>query len=77
MQQSGMPYKRLYRSRNQRVIAGVCGGLGDYFGVDPTWVRLFFILFFIAFGSTLLLYIVLWIIVPVGPESPSSFHNLS
>jgi len=40
------PYKKLYRSRKERMIAGVCGGLAEYLGVDPTWIRLLFILLF-------------------------------
>ena len=60
--------KRLFRSRKERMIAGVCGGLGEYFGIDPTWVRLLFILFFFAGGAALLLYVVLWIIVPLNRD---------
>ncbi len=60
--------KRLYRSRTNSMIAGVCGGLGDYFDVDPTWVRLLFILFFfLGVGILALVYIILWIIVPKAP----------
>lgn len=59
--------KKLYRSRKQSMIAGVCGGLAEYFNIDPTWVRLIFILLFFAGGSALLVYIVLWIIVPLEP----------
>ena len=57
---------RLYRSRTNSMIAGVCGGLADYLGVDTTLVRLFFIL--LSFGSggmALLVYFLLWIIVPL------------
>jgi phage shock protein C len=59
------PYKKLYRSRKERMIAGVCGGLAEHFGIDPTWVRLIFILFFFAGGATFLLYLILWLIVPL------------
>jgi phage shock protein C len=55
---------RLYRSTSDRTIAGVCGGLGKYFSVDPTMVRLVFLLLLILGGSGALLYIVLWIVVP-------------
>lgn len=55
--------KRLYRSKN-RMIGGVCGGLGEYFGIDPTLVRLVFVLLFLAYGFGPLLYIVMWVIVP-------------
>lgn len=67
MEESG--FKRLYRSRRERMIAGVCGGLGEYFGIDPTWIRLLFILLFILGGSTLIVYLILWIIVPLAPVS--------
>lgn len=62
-------FKRLYRSRTERMIAGICGGLGEYLDIDPTWIRLIFILFFVLGGSTLLLYIILWIIVPLAPTT--------
>lgn len=61
------PYKRLYRSRKNRMIAGVCGGIADYFNMDPTWVRLLFLLFFFLGGSALLVYLVMWLVVPVEP----------
>lgn len=62
------PYKRLYRSRKEKVIAGVCGGLAEYFAIDPTWVRLAFILLFFLGGSALLIYIIMWLIVPLSPQ---------
>jgi phage shock protein C len=61
------PYKKLYRSRREKVIAGVCGGLAEYFGMDPVWIRLLFILFFFAGGSAFLVYIIMWLIVPLSP----------
>ncbi len=69
MNQLSPPYKKLYRSRKERLIAGICGGLGEHFGTDPTWIRLLFILFFFLGGSTLLLYLIMWIIVPLAPEN--------
>jgi phage shock protein C len=56
--------KRLYRNRSDRMIAGVCGGLGKYIGVDPVWLRLFFILLLFASGIGFWAYLILWIIVP-------------
>ena len=56
--------KRLYRSRSDRQLAGVCGGLGEYFGVDPTIVRLIFIVLALAGGPGLLLYIILALVIP-------------
>jgi phage shock protein C len=56
--------KKLYRSRSDRMIAGVCGGLGEYFGIDPTIVRVIFGVFVLVDGIGLLAYIALWLIVP-------------
>ncbi|OAI48275.1 hypothetical protein AYO45_05160 [Gammaproteobacteria bacterium SCGC AG-212-F23] len=66
-QLSQQPTKKLYRSRKEQIIAGVCGGLAEHFGIDPTWVRLIFILFFFAGGCALLIYLILWLIVPLEP----------
>lgn len=60
----------LYRSRSNRSIAGVCGGLADYFHADPTLLRLL-TLFLILFGGlSIWVYIILWIIIP---EEPATF----
>jgi phage shock protein PspC (stress-responsive transcriptional regulator) len=56
--------KRLYRSRTDRMLGGVCGGLGKYFNVDPSLVRLVFVLLFVFGGSGFLLYLILWIVLP-------------
>jgi len=57
--------KRLTRSRSDRMIAGVCGGLAEYFHVDPTLVRLLFAVgALLGAGSLVLVYIVMWIVVP-------------
>lgn len=55
---------RLYRSRKKRVIGGVCAGLADYFNIDPIIVRILMVVLTIANGVGLLLYIILWIVVP-------------
>ena len=60
--------KRLYRSDSDRVIAGVCGGLGDYFKVDPIWMRIIFIVLLFGGGFSLLLYVLMWLIVPLAPK---------
>ena len=57
--------KRLYRSKKNRMIGGVCGGIGEYFNVDPTLIRLVWILFLFAGGAGLLAYIIAWIIIPL------------
>jgi phage shock protein C len=63
--------KRLYRSRNEEMIAGVCGGLAEYLNVDPTVIRLVFLLLLFAGGGGLFLYVVLWVIMPLEPVSDS------
>ena len=61
--------KRLYRSRKDRMLAGVCGGIGEYFNLDPTLIRLVFVLLIlISWGTGLIAYLVLCIIVPQEPE---------
>jgi phage shock protein C len=60
--------KKLYRSRDEQMIAGVCGGLATYFEVDPTIVRLLFVAaVLLGLGSTVLVYILMMIIVPLEP----------
>lgn len=61
-----MEQKRLYRSRQERMICGVCGGIADYFNVDPTLIRLAFVLFGFT-GSGVLAYIIAAIIIPDAP----------
>jgi phage shock protein C len=62
--------KRLYRSRNDRMLAGVCGGLGAYFNVDPVIIRVLAIVALIAFNiMAFIAYIVLIIVMPLQPEN--------
>lgn len=61
------PEKRLYRSVTDKQIAGVCAGLAKYFDLDPTIVRLIFIVISLAGGPGLILYIVLAIVIPEEP----------
>jgi len=72
--------RKLYRSRNDSRIAGVCGGLGEYLDIDPTLVRLVFVLLALTGGHGVLLYIILWLIVPYpaptfAPIAPRSDAN--
>jgi len=69
----------LRRSRTNKVIAGVCGGVGRYLGVDPVLIRIAFVVLAIAGGGGFLLYIVAWILMPeegpgedLGETQPSS-----
>jgi phage shock protein PspC (stress-responsive transcriptional regulator) len=59
-----MNYKKFTRSLTDRKIAGVCGGLGAYFNIDPTIVRILFICLLIFGGSGVLLYLIFWIVSP-------------
>jgi phage shock protein C len=64
--------KRLVRSTNDRKLAGVCAGLADYFDLDPTIVRVLWVVAFFCAGSGLLAYIILWVAVPEGPTGVTS-----
>ncbi|HOP13412.1 MAG TPA: PspC domain-containing protein [Lentimicrobium sp.] len=66
---------RLYRSVHGRVIGGVAGGLADFFGMDPTIVRLIFVLLVIFGGSGVLLYLILWIILPEKNQYTSFYSG--
>jgi phage shock protein C len=57
-------YKKLYRSRVNRVLGGVCGGIGEYLGIDPTAIRLIYVILALWFGSGILAYIIFLILVP-------------
>lgn len=72
----------LRRSRDERVIGGVCGGLGRYLGIDPVLLRIAFVILAIAGGGGILLYIVSWILIPeqregedLGTARPSSIDS--
>ena len=60
--------KRRYKSNKNKVLCGVCGGIAEYFNVDPTLVRLGWIVFCALGGSGLLAYIIAAVIVPNDPE---------
>jgi phage shock protein C len=62
---SNNPGRALRRSRGDRVLAGVCGGLGEFFGISPIWFRLAFLIALIPGGIPgILIYLILWIIIP-------------
>jgi len=60
--------KKLTLSTRDRKIAGVCGGLGEYLGVDPTLIRVIWVFFALFVGSGILAYLIAWILIPSGPE---------
>ena len=62
-----MNNKKLYRSRSNRIFLGVCGGIGDYFGIDPTVVRAAWIIFCALGGSGLIAYLLIALFMPEEP----------
>lgn len=60
--------KQLYRSRTNRKIAGVCGGLGEYMNLDPTIIRLIWVLLILCAGTGLLAYMIAALIIPENPN---------
>jgi phage shock protein PspC (stress-responsive transcriptional regulator) len=65
------PSKRLYRTREGRIIAGVCTGIAAYFGIDPTLVRLAFAVLTIFGGAGILIYLIAWIVIPEEGDGSS------
>ena len=73
---SGEPAPRkLYRSRTERSIAGICGGLGAYFDADPTLIRLVMLLLILFGGLSIWAYIILWIVIPEEPARKFNIHK--
>lgn len=64
-----MSTKKIYRSRDDKMIGGVCGGIAEYFDVDSTIIRLALLLLFFARGIGLIVYIIAWIVIPEKPVS--------
>ena len=65
------PAKRLHLSRADRKIAGVCGGLGEWLETDPVFFRVAFLLLALAGGLGILVYIVMWLVLPRAPAAPA------
>jgi len=74
------PPKRLMRSSRDKKLGGVCAGLADYFDLDPTIVRIVWLLAILFAGTGLLVYLILWIVLPLAPAGtavvvpPSTAH---
>jgi len=67
MKTKNLKGKKLLKSKNNKVIAGVCGGIGEYLGIDPTIIRLLWVvMIFLSFGAAILAYVIAWIIIPEG-----------
>jgi len=77
MEQNQNSIKRLYRSRTNRIIFGVCGGLGEYFGIDPIIFRLIFLALTFGGGAGILLYIVMAFLVPNDPSGKAGSEPYS
>lgn len=56
--------KRLYRSKKDKIFGGVCGGMGDYFEIDPVLIRILWVIGSLLMGAGILAYIIAWIIIP-------------
>lgn len=69
MENQSVPPKKLRRSTTNRMIAGVCGGLAEYFNVDPVVVRIVFLLLFMFGSGGLWVYLLLWLVVPEASTS--------
>lgn len=59
-----MAYRKLTRSKTDKKVAGICGGLGEYFDIDPVIFRLIFLFLLLCAGGGLILYLIFWIVVP-------------
>ena len=60
--------KELYRSRDDKIIGGVCGGIAEYTGIDATIIRLLWVLLTLGYGAGLIIYIILMVVIPMEPE---------
>jgi phage shock protein C len=60
--------KKLYRSGKERLLGGVCGGIAEYLDIDPTIVRLLWVIFIMGFGTGILAYLIAWLIIPRNPS---------
>ncbi|MBU4404034.1 MAG: PspC domain-containing protein [Candidatus Aminicenantes bacterium] len=67
--------KRLYRSRKNRMLGGVCGGIAEYFNIDPVIVRLVVVALFFVGGSALLAYVIALIVIPYEPFETAVGNN--
>jgi len=66
-----MENKRLYRSRTDRMLGGVCGGLGEYLGMDSTLVRLIFVILLLSGTAGFWIYLILLVVIPEEPVKSS------
>jgi phage shock protein C len=70
--------KRLYRSRKDQILGGVCGGLGEHIDVDPTIIRLVWaVVTILSIGFGLIVYLIAWIIIPESLDEPTMQTNIT
>ena len=67
--------KKIYRSRKDSIIGGVCGGIAEYFDIDPTLIRLLAILVVFLGGVGVIAYIIAWVIIPQNPEQEAKMDK--
>jgi phage shock protein PspC (stress-responsive transcriptional regulator) len=72
-----IPARKLYRSRQQRILGGVCGGLAEYFNLDVILVRILWIIFTLMGGAGVLAYVIMWIVIPPHPQQEISLQRAS
>lgn len=72
-----MQQERLARSETEKMIAGVCGGLAAYLGIDPVLVRLAFVVLLLASGIGLAIYVILWIVMPAESQVPAQVRVMT
>jgi phage shock protein C len=70
--------KRLYRSRKERILGGVCGGLGEHIDVDPTIIRLVWVVVtLLSFGTGIIVYLIAWIIIPESHDESTMLTTVT
>ncbi|MDR0364184.1 MAG: PspC domain-containing protein [Bacteroidales bacterium] len=70
-----MEPRKLYRSSANKVLGGVCGGLGKYFNIDPVLFRIIFVVLFIGACMGGLAYIIMWIVIPMEPFFTNNINH--
>ena len=69
--------KKLHRSTKDKMLAGVCGGIAEYFQLDPTIIRVLFVLFSVFAGGGILAYIILWLVIPKEPDTTKPAEDVA
>jgi phage shock protein C len=71
-----MEPKQILRTRKDKILGGVCGGLGRYLNVDPVFIRILFVLLVLGWGTGILIYLIAWILIPLEPEEDSFSYKV-